>query len=76
MLKHAAPAANLHVYTLGCPETARMLAFRDHLRRDDADRALYEATKRALAARVWRRTQDYADAKTAVVAEIMSRALP
>jgi GrpB-like predicted nucleotidyltransferase (UPF0157 family) len=52
-----------------------MLAFRDHLRRDPADRALYEATKRTLAARTWARIQDYADAKTAVVGEIMSRAL-
>jgi len=74
LLKSAAPPANLHVYTAGEEEVRRMLAFRDHLRRDDADRALYEATKRTLAARHWARTQDYADAKTAVIAEIMSRA--
>jgi GrpB-like predicted nucleotidyltransferase (UPF0157 family) len=75
LLKSATPAANLHVYTAGEEEVRRMLAFRDHLRRDSADRALYEATKRALAARTWAVTQDYADAKTDVVAEIMGRAL-
>jgi GrpB-like predicted nucleotidyltransferase (UPF0157 family) len=63
------------VYTAGEEEVRRMLAFRDHLRRDPADRALYEATKRTLAARTWAKTQDYADAKSEVVAEIMSRAL-
>jgi GrpB-like predicted nucleotidyltransferase (UPF0157 family) len=52
-----------------------MLAFRDHLRTDPADRGLYERTKRDLAGRAWDRVQDYADAKTEVVAEIMARAL-
>jgi len=75
MLKSAMPAANLHVYTAGEEEVRRMLAFRDHLRRDRADRALYEATKRTLAALTWANTQDYADAKSEVIAEIMSRAL-
>ena len=75
LLKSAAPPANLHVYTAGEEEVRRMLAFRDHLRRDSADRALYEGTKRRLAARTWKKTQDYADAKGEVIAEIMSRAL-
>ena len=51
-----------------------MLAFRDHLRRHDDDRQRYEDTKRALAARRWRYVQDYADAKSDVVADIMRRA--
>jgi GrpB-like predicted nucleotidyltransferase (UPF0157 family) len=75
-LKSAEPASNLHVFTVGCPEIARMLAFRDHLRADPADRRLYEDTKRALAEHRWAVMQDYADAKTAVVTEIMGRALP
>ncbi len=75
LLKFAAPKANLHVFSAQCPETARMIAFRDHLRRDATDRALYESTKRALAAQTWQVVQDYADAKSEVVAEIMSRAL-
>ncbi len=74
-MKFAAPKANLHIFSYGCLETVRMIAFRDHLRRDAADRALYEQTKRTLAARSWRIVQDYADAKTEVVAQIMSRAL-
>jgi GrpB-like predicted nucleotidyltransferase (UPF0157 family) len=75
LLKFSQPRANLHVFSIGCPETRRMIAFRDHLRSDAGDRTLYERTKRELAARTWRIVQDYADAKTEVVAEIMSRAL-
>ncbi len=67
-------AGNLHVFSQGCSEIGRMLAFRDRLRADDADRALYTRVKRALAERTWRYMQDYADAKSAVVAEIMARA--
>ena len=52
-----------------------MLAFRDRLRAHGDDRDLYARTKRSLAARVWRHTQDYADAKTEVVKEIMARAV-
>lgn len=66
---------NLHVFSHGCPEIDRMLAFRDWLRRNPADRELYERTKRALALKQWAQVQDYADAKAAVVAEIMLRAL-
>jgi GrpB-like predicted nucleotidyltransferase (UPF0157 family) len=65
---------NLHVFGPGCPEVARMLAFRDHLRTDDADRERYAAAKRHLAAREWPTVQHYADAKSAVVAEILGSA--
>jgi GrpB-like predicted nucleotidyltransferase (UPF0157 family) len=65
---------NLHVFSAGCEELDRMLLFRDHLRADSADRARYAATKRELAARGWKYMQQYADAKSAVVAEIMARA--
>jgi GrpB-like predicted nucleotidyltransferase (UPF0157 family) len=51
-----------------------MLVFRDRLRNNQADRELYERTKRDLARRTWRYTQDYADAKTAVVEEILAGA--
>ncbi|WP_432477509.1 GrpB family protein [Nocardioides sp. GXQ0305] len=66
---------NLHVFGPGCEEVARMLAFRDHLRRDESDRALYERTKQELAGRTWAKVQDYADAKSGVVTDIMGRAL-
>jgi GrpB-like predicted nucleotidyltransferase (UPF0157 family) len=51
-----------------------MLAFRDWLRVDEDDRLLYERTKRDLASKTWKYVQDYADAKTAVVEEILARA--
>jgi GrpB-like predicted nucleotidyltransferase (UPF0157 family) len=65
---------NLHVFSLGCPEIDRMLLFRDHLRSHATDRDLYQRTKQTLAQREWGSTQDYADAKTAVVEEILGRA--
>ena len=65
---------NLHVYSAGCEETGRMLLFRDWLRSNAADRNHYAAVKRELAARDWKYVQQYADAKTAVVSEIMERA--
>jgi GrpB-like predicted nucleotidyltransferase (UPF0157 family) len=65
---------NLHVFSSGCAEVARMLRFRDHLREDVADRELYAQTKRELARREWTYVQQYADAKTEVVEEILTRA--
>jgi GrpB-like predicted nucleotidyltransferase (UPF0157 family) len=65
---------NLHVFSERCEEITHMLAFRDHLRTNDADRELYERTKRELAIRKWEFVQDYADAKTEVVKEIVARA--
>jgi GrpB-like predicted nucleotidyltransferase (UPF0157 family) len=65
---------NLHVFSPGCPEIDRMLLFRDRLRSNASDRRLYERTKRELARRDWKYTQNYADAKTAVVEEILARA--
>ena len=65
---------NLHVFTTGCPEIDRMIAFRDHVRTDLADRELYLRTKQELAARRWNYVQEYADAKTRVIEEIIARA--
>jgi GrpB-like predicted nucleotidyltransferase (UPF0157 family) len=65
---------NLHIFTEGCPEIARMLRFRDWLRTHEDDRLLYERTKRELARRTWQYTQHYADAKTEVVRAILARA--
>jgi GrpB-like predicted nucleotidyltransferase (UPF0157 family) len=65
---------NLHVFSPGSPELHRMVGFRDWLRTHDDDRALYEQTKRDLAARDWQYVQHYADAKTEVVEAIIARA--
>jgi GrpB-like predicted nucleotidyltransferase (UPF0157 family) len=51
-----------------------MLKFRDWLRAHDDDRDRYEAAKRELASRTWAYVQNYADAKTDVVEEIIARA--
>ncbi len=65
---------NLHVFSAGCEETDCMLLLRDWLRANEADRERYAAAKRELAARDWKYVQQYADSKTEIVSEIMSRA--
>ena len=67
---------NVHVLSPGhgAGEIARMLDFRDWLRSHADDRDRYAAVKRELAARRWRYVQDYADAKSDVVEDILARA--
>lgn len=66
---------NVHTFSEGCEEVDRMIGFRDWLRTHDDDRDLYLAAKRELAQREWKYVQNYADAKSAVVREILVRAL-
>ena len=66
---------NVHTFSEGCEEVDRMVGFRDWLRTHDDDRDLYLAAKRKLAKREWKYVQNYADAKSAVVREILARAL-
>jgi GrpB-like predicted nucleotidyltransferase (UPF0157 family) len=75
MLRTMTRDVNVHVFSLGYPEIARYLVFRDWLRQNRDDRYLYESTKRRLASKHWPTTQHYADAKTGVIMEIMGRAL-
>jgi GrpB-like predicted nucleotidyltransferase (UPF0157 family) len=74
MFKGTEPAVNLHVFSSGCPEADRMILFRDWLRDNTADRELYQRTKLALAGQDWEQVQNYADAKSAIVIEILARA--
>ena len=74
LLKGPDTEINLHVFSSGCPEIERMLMFRDRLRSHAADRDLYARTKQALAQKEWKYVQNYADAKTAVIEEIIARA--
>jgi GrpB-like predicted nucleotidyltransferase (UPF0157 family) len=53
---------------------ALLLGFRAGLPPHDHDRDRYAAVKQELAARRWRYVQDYADAKSEVVEEILARA--
>jgi len=62
------------VFSEGSTEIERNVSFRDRLRANAADRELYERTKRELAARTWKYLQNYADAKTGVIDEILARA--
>jgi GrpB-like predicted nucleotidyltransferase (UPF0157 family) len=66
---------NVHTFPEGCDEVDRMVGFRDWLRTHDDDRDLYLTAKRELARREWRYVQNYADAKSAVVREIIARSL-
>jgi GrpB-like predicted nucleotidyltransferase (UPF0157 family) len=65
---------NLHVFSAGAAEIDKMLRFRDWLRVTATDRDRYASVKRQLAQRTWRHVQHYANAKTAVVHEIIDRA--
>ena len=74
MLRTAAKEVHVHVYSAGSQEIDRYLLLRDHLRRNEEDRALYARTKRDLAKGDWPSMQHYAEAKTGVIAGIIDRA--
>jgi GrpB-like predicted nucleotidyltransferase (UPF0157 family) len=74
MLRTPERDVHLHVCALGSEWEQRHLVFRDWLRAHPDDRALYEGVKRSLAGREWADMNDYADAKTDVIVEIMARA--
>ncbi|MGR7026389.1 GrpB family protein [Geodermatophilus sp. URMC 62] len=74
LLKGPDTDVNVHVFGAGAAEVQRMVRFRDRLRADDAARDRCARTKRELARRAWRHVQDHADAKTAVVEEVLGAA--
>lgn len=74
MYRTADQDVHVHVFTDGSEAARIRLLFRDWLRHDAGDRRLYEGTKRALARQEWEATNDYSDAKGAVVTEILVRA--
>lgn len=65
---------HLHVLEVDDPAAIDYLLLRDHLRADEADRRLYEDTKRELTGRDWPDMNAYADAKTPVIEAINGRA--
>ncbi|MFJ9778527.1 GrpB family protein [Amycolatopsis sp. NPDC101161] len=65
---------NLHVYSPGNGQTERYRLLRDRMRAHPEERDLYAAKKRELAAKEWKYVQNYADAKTEVIEEILGRA--
>ncbi|MCW2839481.1 MAG: hypothetical protein JWR55_964 [Aeromicrobium sp.] len=74
MLRTPDLGVHLHVCPLGSDWERRHRIFRDWLRNHADDRQLYEDVKRSLADRTWNDMNDYADAKSDVVAAIMRRA--
>jgi GrpB-like predicted nucleotidyltransferase (UPF0157 family) len=74
MLKGTGQKFNLHVFSEGCTEIDQMMLFRDWLRTNAEDRELYASKKRELVQRQWRFVQNYADAKSEVVQQILARA--
>jgi len=74
MLRTAARDVHLHVYEPDRPEVRDYLDLRDWLHVDVDDRDLYAAEKRRLAQQQWRDMNDYADAKTGVIRDILTRA--
>lgn len=75
MLRTPELDVHIHIFSTGCVEVARHLAFRDRLRRHAEDRLRYEALKRKLAKEDWSDMNAYARAKSDVVEEIIARAL-
>jgi GrpB-like predicted nucleotidyltransferase (UPF0157 family) len=73
LFRRKVPRVNLHVFTLGCREIPRMLEFRDVLRSNRVDRDLYLRKKQELAEQTWKYVQNYADAKSEVVEDIIRR---
>ena len=65
------PDVQVHVFTVGDPEVQRMLMFRDRLRSSPEKRDSYQITKRELAARHWTSIEDYADAKSSVIEQVL-----
>jgi GrpB-like predicted nucleotidyltransferase (UPF0157 family) len=63
---------HVHFYSAGCREIERNLTFRNRLRINAEDRRRYEETKRALAKREWADMNAYANAKTAVIEDIIA----
>jgi len=74
MVRTGSRDVHVHVLERGDPAIDEYLLLRDHLRLHADDRALYESTKRELLERRWDDMNDYADAKTDVIAAIKARA--
>lgn len=74
MLRTPTRDVHLHVYEPDHTEVRNYLDLRDWLRVNAADRELYASTKRRLAQQDWSDMNHYADAKSDVVGEILTRA--
>ena len=71
MLRTPERDVHIHVYSPSAPAIERYLIFRNRLRRNADDRRRYEQVKRRLAHQEWESTNDYAEAKSEIVEEII-----
>lgn len=76
MLRTRERDVHIHIYSAGCQEVQRNIRFRDHLRQNAEDRKLYESVKRELATKKWSDMNEYANAKTGVIEEILRHITP
>ena len=67
------PETNLHVYSPGSGEPARVRMFRDRLRSHADDRAAYGALKTELATQGFAEVMDYNNHKSAFVYDLYER---
>jgi GrpB-like predicted nucleotidyltransferase (UPF0157 family) len=74
LVRTPAHDVHVHVFERDHPAVDEYLLFRDHLRSDADDRALYESTKRTLLSTRWDDMNDYTKAKTDVILAIKERA--
>jgi GrpB-like predicted nucleotidyltransferase (UPF0157 family) len=74
MFRTSARDVHVHVWADSDPEVELDLRFRDRLRASSEDRAAYEQLKRELAKREWPDMNHYADAKGALIKEILASA--
>lgn len=65
---------HLHVFSQGSKEIEKYLLLRNYLRAHQEARELYANTKKTLAKKKWKYVQNYADAKSDVVQQIMDAA--
>ena len=74
MLRTHERDVHIHVLSHACPEIERYPIFRDHLRANAEAGQRYEATKRALIQHAWTDMNEYAEAKTEVIEQILALA--
>ncbi|QUN11819.1 GrpB family protein [Clostridium sp. C1] len=65
---------HLHVFSQDSKEIEKYLLFRNYLRNHQEAKEFYANTKKALAKKKWKYVQNYADAKSDVVQQIMDAA--
>ena len=74
MLRTPAKDVHVHVFHPENDAVPKYRDLRDWLRVDGTDRALYADTKKLLARQRWSDMNDYADAKTDVISQILAHA--